>query len=157
MSFWISCACALLVREAPEAMSGPWVPASLQRRVRLRAHERCEYCRLPQEGQEATFHIDHVKPVKEGGPTVFDNLALACVSCSLRKGARTLAPDPLSDGMVPIFNPRTDVWSATFSLQDGGVLESTSSTGRATIHALALNRPVAVAIRLELALSGRYP
>ena len=137
-------------------MRAPGVPASLQRRVRVRAHERCEYCRLPQAGQEATFHIDHVKPVRDGGPTTFDNLALACVSCSLRKGARSLAPDPEGGGLAPIFNPRTEAWHTTFAVEAGFLL-STSASGRATILALAMNRPVAVAIRLELALLGSFP
>ena len=51
--------------------------------VMLRAGYRCEYCRLSQLGQEATFHIDHVVPRAAGGPTTSDNLALSCVSCSL--------------------------------------------------------------------------
>ena len=37
-------------------MSTGHIPVSLQRRVRLRASERCEYCRIAQVGQEATFH-----------------------------------------------------------------------------------------------------
>ena len=42
-------------------MSTGHIPVSLQRRVRLRASERCEYCRIAQVGQEATFHAwsDH--------------------------------------------------------------------------------------------------
>jgi hypothetical protein len=43
-------------------MSTGHIPVSLQRRVRLRASERCEYCRIAQVGQEATFHVDHVMP-----------------------------------------------------------------------------------------------
>ncbi len=72
-------------------MSAEHVPASLQRRVRERARERCEYCGIAQELQEATFHIDHVVPRVEGGATSLDNLALACASCSLRKGPRRAA------------------------------------------------------------------
>ena len=34
----------------------------LRRVVVNRAGNRCEYCRLSQEGQEATFHIDHISP-----------------------------------------------------------------------------------------------
>jgi len=60
-------------------MSGGHIPTSLQRRVRLRASDRCEYCRLAQAGQEATFHIDHVVPRVAGGATALENLALACV------------------------------------------------------------------------------
>lgn len=61
------------------------IPAALRDDVVLRAGDRCEYCRLSQAGQEAAFHVDHVVPRVAGGATVLDNLALACVSCSLRK------------------------------------------------------------------------
>ena len=64
------------------------------RLIENRAGGRCEYCGLAQEGQEATFHIDHIMPRAAGGPTVAENLAVACVSCSLRKAARRLPPIP---------------------------------------------------------------
>jgi hypothetical protein len=57
------------------------IAPTLHTQVVLRAGQRCEYCRLSQLGQEATFHIDHVVPRAAGGPTVAENLALACVSC----------------------------------------------------------------------------
>jgi 5-methylcytosine-specific restriction endonuclease McrA len=76
----------------------------MARAVRERAQECCEYCLLPQSSQEAAFHIDHILPRVVGGATVEDNLALACVSCSLRKGARTHSMD--SDIPVRIFDPR---------------------------------------------------
>jgi 5-methylcytosine-specific restriction endonuclease McrA len=83
------------------------ISPSLHAEVVLRAHNRCEYCQLSQLGQEATFHIDHVVPRAAGGPTVADNLALACVSCSLRKWAKQTAIDPDTGEAVPLFNPRT--------------------------------------------------
>jgi 5-methylcytosine-specific restriction endonuclease McrA len=49
---------------------------------------------LSQSGQAATFHIDHIVPEVAGGATVAENLALACVSCSLKKGAKQLLADP---------------------------------------------------------------
>ena len=61
------------------------ISPSLRAEVEHRAAGRCEYCRLSQLGQEAAFHIDHVVPRTAGGPTTLDNLALACVSCPLRK------------------------------------------------------------------------
>lgn len=45
------------------------IPAGLRRLVIRRAANACEYCGLPQEGQEATFHIDHVMPRVAGGET----------------------------------------------------------------------------------------
>ena len=65
----------------------------------------CEYCGLSQEGQEATFHADHVIPVTVGGQTVAENLALACVSCSLRKAARQTVSDPQNGQEAALFNP----------------------------------------------------
>jgi 5-methylcytosine-specific restriction endonuclease McrA len=90
------------------------VPAGLRRRVEERANGRCEYCQLAQAGQEARFHVDHVVPVAASGPTTFDNLALACVSCSLRKGARTSAADPTTGTDSRLFNPRVDRWADHF-------------------------------------------
>jgi 5-methylcytosine-specific restriction endonuclease McrA len=83
------------------------IPLSFQRRVRLRAGNRCEYCGVLQAGQEATFHVDHVLPRRDGGPTTLENLALACVSCSLRKGARTEGRDPHTGEAAHLFRPRT--------------------------------------------------
>jgi 5-methylcytosine-specific restriction endonuclease McrA len=87
------------------------IPAHLQRIVLRRSNGRCEYCQLAQAGQEATFHIDHAIPVAAGGKTVADNLALACVSCSLRKGAKQTAVDPQTSVAVSFFNPRKDIWA----------------------------------------------
>jgi 5-methylcytosine-specific restriction endonuclease McrA len=56
------------------------IPAELRRFVSQRAVGRCEYCGLSQEGQEATFHIDHIVPLAASGQTTAENLALACVS-----------------------------------------------------------------------------
>ena len=64
------------------------IPAYLRGLVRERAGSRCEYRGLSQEGQEATFHVDHILPKRNYGPAQADNLALACVSCSLRKPGR---------------------------------------------------------------------
>jgi len=82
------------------------VPGWMRREVIRRAGNCCEYCRMSQAGQEAAFHVDHVHPTVEGGETLLDNLALACVSCSLRKGARRLARDPVTGREVPVFHPR---------------------------------------------------
>ncbi len=128
----------------------------LREQVRRRAGSRCEYCRLSQVGQEATFHIDHVIPRAAGGPTTFDNLALACVSCSLRKWAHQTARDPDSGEEIPLFNPRTQIWKEHFRWDVERVVPL-SPTARATVAALALNRPVILAIRQEEASHSRHP
>jgi HNH endonuclease len=133
-----------------------YIPTFLRRLVIRRARGRCEYCRLSQDGQEATFHIDHIIPVVAGGKTVAENLALACVSCSLRKGARQTAIDPVTGAEVSLFNPRLDIWTEHFQWNDVH-LTGLTATGIATIDALSLNRAVILAIRKEEAALRRHP
>ncbi|MFB2974151.1 HNH endonuclease [Aerosakkonema sp. BLCC-F183] len=132
------------------------IPASLRQLVVQRAGERCEYCCLSQAGQAATFHIDHITPVVAGGATIAENLALACVSCSLRKGARQTVEDAETGEVVPIFNPRQQVWKEHFRW-DGVRVVGLTATGRATIEALNMNRAIMLAIRSEEELLGRHP
>ena len=132
------------------------IPASLRRLVIRRAASRCEYCGLAQIGQAATFHIDHVTPVIAGGATTADNLALACVSCSLRKSARQMATDPQTGEDAPIHSPRKDQWYEHFRWEDVRVIGLTP-TGRATVAALQMNRPVILAIRTEEKVFNRHP
>ncbi|MEE3718104.1 HNH endonuclease signature motif containing protein [Tumidithrix elongata RA019] len=132
------------------------IPVSLRRLVIQRANNLCEYCGLSQLGQAATFHIDHVIPVVAGGLTTEDNLALACVSCSLYKGARQDVEDPETNKMVPIFNPRQQSWREHFCWNDVQIVGLTA-VGRATVNALKLNRAIILAIREEEKLLGRHP
>lgn len=132
------------------------ISLSLRRFVIERAANHCEYCGLAQIGQIATFHIDHVVPVAVGGATNEDNLALACVSCSLRKGARQMGVDQVSGLEVPLFNPRKDNWPVHFYWDDL-VLVGQTPTGRATVIALAMNRTTALLIRGEEFHWGRHP
>src|SRR5262249_46349399 len=121
---------------APAVASGAgrrmsYIPVALVRQTTERAGNRCAYCGLSQLGQEATFHVNPVIPVAANGPTVLDNLALACVSCSLRKNAKLTAADPDTRAEVPIFNPRTQWWSDHFRW-DGYRVVGLTPTGRAT-------------------------
>jgi hypothetical protein len=93
--------------------------------------------------------------VAAGGETVAENLALACVSCSLRKAARRTAVDPQSGQEVALFNPRHDVWHEHFQW-DGGNLVGLTATGRATVEALKMNRVLILAIRREEEAVGRH-
>ena len=132
------------------------IPAWLRKEVIHRACNRCEYCRLSQAGQEAVFHVDHVHPLIDGGETLLENLALACVSCSLRKGARRHARDPLSGRKTALFHPRQQDWNEHFGWKGNRVLARTA-TGRATLDLLKMNRVRMVAIREEERLLGRHP
>ena len=140
--------------ETKAGMTSEYIPAALDDFVRRRAGDRCEYCKLPQLFQEAVFHVDHVHPRKRGGKTDANNLALACVSCSLRKAARVRVSDNLTGMRVPIFNPRCHRWSDHYAWERGWRIRGNSPIGRATVDALAMNRPSIVKIRIELAARG---
>lgn len=132
------------------------IPVSLRRLAIQRADNRCEYCGISQIGQVATFHIDHIVPVVAGGETTAENLALACVSCSLRKGARQKLEDLETSEIVSVFNPRQQIWKEHFTW-NGVQIVGLTSTGRATIQALDLNRLTMLVIRAEEELLGRHP
>jgi HNH endonuclease len=131
------------------------IPARLRRMVIHRAEDRCEYCLLAQVGQEATFHIDHIIPESHGGETDEDNLALACVSCSLRKEARQTGIDSQTNKRVPLFHPRRDIWNEHFRW-DGVEVVGITPKGRATVNVLKMNRPSIIGIRHEEVLRGRH-
>jgi len=83
-------------------------------------------------------------------------LALACVSCSLRKGARQKLEEKETGEVVSIFNPRQQVWKEHFDW-NGVQVVGLTATGRATVQALDLNRATMLAIRAEEELLGRHP
>ncbi|HEY2081528.1 MAG TPA: HNH endonuclease signature motif containing protein [Verrucomicrobiae bacterium] len=131
------------------------VPDILRQAVIDRAHHSCEYCRISQLAQEATFHVDHIAPQTAGGATVLENLALACVTCSLRKAARENVIDPETGAVVPIFHPRRDQWRDHFTLNGARIIGLTP-TGRGTVEALQMNRRHALDVRTEEQLRGRF-
>jgi HNH endonuclease len=126
--------------------------------VAARAGHRCEYCHLATRGQVGTFPIDHVTPRSQAGPTVLGNLALACSVCNGHKWKYSNDVDPESGEVVPLFNPRTDVWSHHFrrSREQVGVLEGLTPCGRATIARLQMNDAEIVVARQLLAELGLF-
>ena len=64
----------------------PPMDKAVHKTVRVRAGHRCEYCRFPEAFAELPFHLDHVIAQQHGGPTVLENLALACCYCNRYKG-----------------------------------------------------------------------
>jgi 5-methylcytosine-specific restriction endonuclease McrA len=116
----------------------PW--AEIVDEVRARADQRCEYGKMHQSLQGASFHIKHVLPSSRGGPTELANLAFACPSCNLHKSDQTEAADPESGEVVVLFNPRDDAWEEHFQWKDYHV-EGLIPRGRATVAKLQLNSP----------------
>ena len=95
-------------------------------------------------------------PTITGGAATPENLALACVSCSLRKGARQEIQDLETGETVWVFNPRQQAWKEHFAWEGVRVVGLTP-TGRAMVQALDLNRAIMLAIRADEELLGRHP
>jgi HNH endonuclease len=129
---------------------------SLDGLVWQRSRAACEYCRMPEERDEAQFQIDHVIAKVHGGKTRSDNLALACFFCNNRKGTNLSGIDSESGEIMRLFNPRRDRWNRHFRW-DGPMLLGRTRTGRATITVLEINLPDRVALRALLIEEGVFP
>ena len=90
--------------------------------VRRRAGNACEYCRLPQDATPLIFfHIEHIVSRRHGGSNDPGTLALACDRCSAYKGPNLTSIDPDSNAIVPLFNPRHDIWGDHFAIRGGRI------------------------------------
>lgn len=132
------------------------LPGELAASVRQRAVGRCQYCRMHQSLQGATFHIEHIIPRSQGGPSELGNLALACPSCNLHKADRTMAIDPESGAPVRLFHPGRQIWSDHFRFS-GYRIEGLTATGRVTVAVLDLNHSRRRRIRAAEQRFGLHP
>jgi hypothetical protein len=139
------------------------IPDALRALVRERAEFICEYCLIHEEDtgyflRIRTPHIDHVISKKHGGATHEDNLALACVPCSLNKGYDIASIVPETGDLVRLFNPRRDFWSDHFLLgSDGITIVPLTLIGEATCRILKMNDSTRLQERQALRGVGRYP
>lgn len=131
-------------------------PRELRDKVESRARGRCEFCRMHQSLQGASFHVEHIVPSSRGGSSTLSNLAWACPGCNLHKSDRVEAVDPDSGASVPIYHPRRHVWSDHFEWDDYSMVGRTP-VGQATIVVLDLNHPRRIQIRKAEQLFGLFP
>lgn len=135
------------------------IPIELDRRIRQTAQNRCGYCLSPQHLVMARLEIEHIVPIAKGGSDEEDNLWLACPLCNRHKGDKISAPDPATGELVPLFNPRQQVWVKHFQWANGGLrIVGLTPTGRATVSALHLDDdPDALIVRSYWILAGWHP
>ena len=128
------------------------------RLVAERARGVCEYCRSQARFATHSFSVEHVVPVNAGGSDELENLALACQGCNNHKYTKTEARDPVSGALVPLFNPRLQLWRDHFLWSaDFTRILGTTPVGRATVEALHLNRPGLLNLRELLCAAGKHP
>jgi hypothetical protein len=126
------------------------------RRIRQRAGDRCEYCRMPQAATPfGRFNIEHIVARQHEGGDDESNLALACPRCNSFKGPNLSAIDPESGQTVVLFNPRTQSWDQHFQLQ-GVLIVGLTEIGRATAKLLNMNSPDRVKLRRVLIARGEF-
>jgi hypothetical protein len=129
--------------------------STLAHQVWLRARSCCEYCQMPQHGDDSPFEIDHIIARKHGGPTSARNLALSCFWCNSFKGSDLSGLTPRTRRLTPLFNPRRHKWSHHFRW-NGPVLHGLTAIGQVTVTLLRINAPFRVELRARLIAEGRF-
>lgn len=136
----------------------PYIPVSLRQQVRREAAGRCAYCRSFEDLMGISFEIDHIVPRSESGATTLANLCLSCPTCNRHKANKQIGVDPSTGDSVPLFHPRKQAWDDHFSWSNDGLrLLGTTPSGRATVHALSINRAVLVQLRSYWKALGLHP
>jgi hypothetical protein len=131
------------------------VQANVERKVRERAGDRCEYCLLPQVHVVRTFHIDHIVATQHLSDDSLDNLALACHRCNGFKGPNVAGVDLTTREILRLFNPRKDHWEDHFTWR-GGTIVGISDIGKVTVTVLRMNERSAVRLRVALMSRNLY-
>ncbi|MCC3406795.1 MAG: HNH endonuclease [Microcoleus sp. PH2017_10_PVI_O_A] len=137
-------------------MTSTSISAELRRLVTQRASKCCEYCLIHQDVSIYSHEVDHIIALKHESQTRADNLDLSCLSCNRYKGSDLATIDPVNDEIVPLFNPRRQVWEEHFVLNDARI-EGITQIGRATGRLLKLNASNRILERQVLINQGRYP
>lgn len=139
-------------------MSQAYVAKELRDRVAAQARYRCGYCLTAQAIVGTPMEIDHLLPESLDGLTEETNLWLACSLCNSHKSNRIAGKDPETDKIVRLFNPRQQIWAEHFRwTEQGDEIIGLTSTGRAAVFALQLNRPSLVEARRLWVLVGWHP
>ena len=119
------------------------ISEKIRKEVADRANHKCEF----------SFDLDHIVPIKHGGSSEIENLALACPHCNQHKGSDFATI--VNAEVVRLFNPRIDNWQESFIVVKGEIL-SKSKIGEASIKIFRFNEPDRVILRQLLASIGRY-
>jgi hypothetical protein len=135
-----------------------YIAESLRTLVREQDNGCCAYCHSPESLSLTPFEIDHILPLSRGGETEFHNLCLCCPSCNRYKSAQQFVVDLESALRAPLFHPRQEVWETHFRWSgDRLQIIGRTPTGRATIHALAMNHSRIIELRKVWAKLGHAP
>lgn len=134
------------------------IPNELRAHLAVLSGNRCEYCLSPEAFSTQPFEVDHILAISLGGLSKLSNLAYCCRGCNSHKFNKDKALDEITGLIVPIFNPREQSWQEHFAWDnDPCFMIGLTSTGRATIDALNLNRPKLIELRGLLLDIHKHP
>ncbi len=136
-------------------MSETYISAVLRRLVAQRANRRCEYCLIHEDDTFFGCHIDHIVSEKHGGATVAENLAYACAFCNLHKGS-DLGSLTAEGELCRFFNPRADVWTEHFALEEA-IIQPLTAIGEVTARIFQFNHLDRLLERETLIEARLYP
>ncbi|MFN6514697.1 MAG: HNH endonuclease [Nostoc sp. CreGUA01] len=137
-------------------MSSYAISRELRQLVVKKASGRCEYCLIHQDFSIYTHEVDHIIALKHGGETIIENLALSCLSCNRHKGSDFATVDWITQEIVPLFNPRRQIWDEHFYLE-GARIEGKTQIGQGTAKLLQFNVANRVLQRQVLMTQEQYP
>lgn len=139
-------------------MPKPALSIVIRRLVRDRANGYCEYCRSHEECGTGPFNVEHIVPGSQGGSDDDANLAYSCNGCNGHKFTKTAALDFVTEQVVLLFNPRTQIWNEHFRWDETATkILGQTPTGRATVDALKMNRNQLLNLRRAMVLLGIHP
>lgn len=133
-----------------------YISDKLRQIVFERARNRCEYCLMPQANRTVKHQIDHILSFQHGGRTISENLALACPQCNKHKGANVASYDLETGNLVPFFNPRTQIWTEHFQIDETGEIEPLTAEARVTAEILQFNNLARIEERRGMIAEGIY-
>ena len=128
--------------------------AGTRRSVQARAGSRCEYCRIHEDDEPFSFHLEHIIARKHGGSDDLSNLAWCCHHCNLAKSSNLSGW--LQGEVVPLFHPRRQNWKRHFRWI-GPRLAGKTKCGKATILVLNINADGRIDLRHLLIAIGGFP
>jgi len=97
--------------------------------IRSRAHNCCEYCKIPQDYDDLPFQFDHIVAQFHDGSDAHENRAWACVPCNVFKGTNLSGVNSHTGKVVRLFDPRRQNWKRHFEW-NGAFLEGKTQTPR---------------------------
>jgi hypothetical protein len=131
-----------------------YISNQIREQVKVRAKYACEYCLLHERLSFFVHEIDHIISLKHGGDNDADNMAYSCSVCNRNKGSDI---GSIFEGVFfRFFNPRLDLWSSHFYLEDG-VIHPTTPIGEVTVKILQINSFERIMERRAFTEAKLYP